>query len=187
MSLKLITTPSLMPITLAEAKAHLGVDLADDDTRITTMIGAATEAAEQATGRAIMPQVWELSLAQFPCAFALTKAPVASVTNLKYLDSTGVLHVLDPALYDLDNTDDYSAARVLPAYGTVWPVARCHPNAVTLRYQAGYADAAAVPDSIKSWIKLQVGAMFDNRSAEGGMQTYPLGFADRLLDRYKVY
>ena len=68
-----------------------------------------------------------------------------------------------------------------------WPAAREQINAVALRYVAGYATAAAVPESIKSWVKLQVGAMYENRQAEGSVQTYALGFADRLLDRYKVW
>ena len=46
-----------------------------------------------------------------------------------------------------------------------------------------------MPESIKSWIKLAVGSLYENREAErtanGAMVA--LGFADRLLDRYRVY
>ena len=49
------------------------------------------------------------------------------------------------------------------------------------------AAAANVPEPIKAWIKLQLGAMYENPSAEGTVQTYALGFTDRLLDRYKVH
>jgi hypothetical protein len=69
----------------------------------------------------------------------------------------------------------------------IWPGTRSQAAAVALRYVAGYASAAAVPESIKSWIKLQVGAMYENRQAEGARQSYALGFADRLLDRYRVW
>jgi hypothetical protein len=72
-------------------------------------------------------------------------------------------------------------------YGDTWPDTRAQINAVAVRYVAGYANAAAVPDSIKAWIKLQVSAMYENREAEGSVQTFKLGFADRLLDRYKVW
>lgn len=187
MALKLITPPTTLAVSLAEAKLHLRVDGTDEDTLITACIIAATEYAEQATGRAIMPQTWELTLDAFPAAFPLTRTPVASVTSVKYYDQDGVQQTLGTARYMLDNADDFGPAKVVPVYGDIWPATRCQTNAVALRYQAGWPDAASVPDSIKAWIKLQVGAMYENRQAEGAVQTYALGFADRLLDRYKVW
>lgn len=187
MALKLITPATELAVSLAEAKAHLKVDIADDDTLITAFIIAATELAEQATGRAIMPQTWELTLDAFPDAFELTRVPAVSITSLKYFDTSGTQQTLGSALYTLDNTDDFGSAFVVPVYSGVWPDTRAQINAVALRYVAGYAAAANVPDSIKAWIKLQVGAMYENREAEGAVQTYALGFADRLLDRYKVH
>lgn len=187
MSLKLITPAATLAVSLVEAKLHLRVDASDEDALITTFISAATEMAEQATGRAIMPQTWELTLDAFPVAFELTRIPVASVTSLKYWDTDGVQQTLGTMLYELSTASDFSAATVAPVYGATWPASREQINAVAVRYVAGWANAAAVPDSIKSWIKLQVGAMFENREAEGAVQTHALGFADRLLDRYKVW
>lgn len=187
MALKLITPATVLAVSLAEAKQHLRVDVSDDDTLITAMITAATELAEQATGRAIMPQTWELALDAFQDALEVTRVPAVSITSLKYWDKAGVQQTLSDALYTLDNADQFGPAYVVPVYGGTWPDTRDQVNAVALRYVAGYADAASVPESIKSWIKLMVGAMYENRQTEGTLQTYSLGFADRLLDRYKVW
>ena len=187
MALKLITPATELAVSLADVKAHLRVDTTDEDSLITAYITAAAELAEQATGRALMPQTWDLTLDAFPEAFEITRLPAASVTSLKYWDTTGVQQTLGTGLYTLDSTDDFGPAYVVPVYGGVWPDTREQINAVALRYVAGYATAANVPDSIKAWIKLQVGAMYENRQAEGAVQTYALGFADRLLDRYKVW
>ena len=187
MALKLLTAATGLAVTLAEAKAHLKVEVSDDDTLITAMIGAATDAAEQMTGRAVMLQTWRLTLDAFPCALALTRIPVASVTSLIYSDSAGASQLLAPGLYALDSADDFGPAYLVPAYGLAWPVARAEVNAVALTYVAGYANAAAVPEAIKSWIKLQVGAMYEHREAFADRQTYGLGFVDRLLDRYKTW
>lgn len=189
MALKLITAASALAVTLAEAKLHLRYTDDDADALITALITAATEAAEQAmAGRAVMPQTWELTLDAFPGAFELTRLPVASVTSITYAAAAdGTPTVLSSSASALDNADDYGSAWVAPAYGTSWPSARDQVNAVALRYVAGYANAAAVPESIKAWIKLQIGAMFENREAEGAVQTHALGFADRLLDRYKLW
>jgi uncharacterized phiE125 gp8 family phage protein len=187
MSLKLITAASTPAVTLAEAKLHLRVDGTDDDSLITAMVSAATQVAEQMTNRALSEQTWEITLDHFPCSFNLTRAPVASITSLKYYDIDGTLQTLASSAYVLDNSNDYGPARVTPAYMEIWPGARSQAAAVALRYVAGYATASVVPESIKSWIKLQVGAMYENRQAEGARQSYALGFADRLLDRYKVW
>jgi uncharacterized phiE125 gp8 family phage protein len=187
MALKLVTPATELVVSLADAKAHLRVDTTDDDALISAYITAAAELAEQATGRALMLQTWELTLDAFPEAFEITRVPAASVTSIKYWDADGDQQTLGTSLYTLDNADDFGSAYVVPELGGSWPGARVQINAVALRYVAGYATAAAVPESIKAWVKLQVGAMYENRQAEGAVQTYALGFADRLLDRYKVW
>ena len=188
MALKLITSASALAVSLVEAKAHLRVDTSDDDTLITAMITAATEAAEQATGRAIMPQTLELAQDEFTYAMVLTRVPVASITSIKYIDLDGAEQTLSGAAYTIDNADDFGPACVAPVYDTEWPDTRDQINAVKVRYVAGYANAAAVPESIKAWIKLQVGAMYENRESEvvDRGSVLSLGFADRLLDRYLV-
>ncbi|MDO9236001.1 MAG: head-tail connector protein [Aquabacterium sp.] len=188
MALRLITAPTALAVSVADAKAHLRVDGTDDDTLISAMITAAAELAEQATGRALMPQTWELTLDAFPAALQLTRLPAASVASITYADSTGTIQTLPSNLYALDNADDFGFASIVPAYASSWPATRDQINAVAVRYVAGYADASHVPESIKSWIKLMVGAMYENRAAEEvGNVSHPLGFADRLLDRYKVW
>ena len=186
MALKLITAASTFPITLDDAKLHCRVDTAADDALINALITAATELAEQKTGRALMAQTWELTLDAFPDAFELTRVPVQSVTSLKYYDEAGVQQTLSNALYTLDGADDHGFGYVVPAYAGAWPTSRGQINAVSLRYVAGYASAAAVPEGIKQWIRLMVSTMYENRELEATQQMHKMGFADRLLDRYEV-
>lgn len=192
MALKLITAPSTYPVTLAEAKLHCRVDIADDDTLITAFITAATEMAEQKTGRAIMTQTLELTLDAFPEAFELTRVPVQSITSVKYYDTTGTQQTLSNTLYALDAAEDFGFAHISPVYAGVWPDTRDQINAVAVRYVAGYADAASVPQSIKNWILLMVSTMYSNRETEAYSSravstTVQMQFVDRLLDRYVVF
>ena len=189
MALKLITAATSLAVTLAEAKAHLRVDSTDEDALVTALIHAATATAEQMTGRALMTQTWELTLDAFPDALELTRVPAQSVTSIIYADATGAATTLDNGLYALDSADDFGFAYIVPAYGTEWPTTRSQINAVAVRYVAGYADAAAVPVSIKSWVLLQVAAMFENRELEtgGSGSAVKLGFCDALLARYRVW
>ncbi len=190
MSLKLITGPSGLVVTLAEAKLHCKVDASDDDALITSLIYTACDAAEQMTGRALLSQTWELTLDAFPASFELTRLPVSAITSIIYQNTAGTLTTMSSSLYTLDASDDFGVAKVTPAYGTVWPSTKADVAAVKLRYVAGYASVADVPNAIKSWIKLQIGAMYENRSAEftgQGFASVKLGFVDALLDRYKVF
>ncbi|MFC5524021.1 head-tail connector protein [Polaromonas jejuensis] len=66
MALKLTTAPTAEPVTLAEAKAHLRVDVADDDLLITNLITAARVHAENVCRRAFVTQKWDLYLDSFP-------------------------------------------------------------------------------------------------------------------------
>jgi uncharacterized phiE125 gp8 family phage protein len=197
MPLKLIAPPDEEPISLDEAKLHLRVDGTEEDGLIAGLIVAARQGAEHLTGRALMPQTWELALDGFredgiDCpprhAYRITlpKAPLVDVTSIKYLDAAGEQQTLDLSAYAVD---DYSEpARVMPAYGTCWPEARCESNSVLIRYEAGYADADGVPQQIKQWMLLQIGAMYANRESMAAVASIvEMPFADRLLDAYRMW
>lgn len=189
MALKLITPSTVAnALDLTEAKLHLKVDGSDDDFLIQTMVGSACEMVEQLTGRALLEQTWELSLDSFPTYFELTRIPLQEITSIKYTDSAGVVQTMQSTDYTVSD-DDFDFAKVYPAYGTTWPSSRGDVGNVKVRFVSGYADAASIPESLRSWMKLSVGAQYENREAEvierGSVLT--LGFADRLLDRYKVW
>ena len=92
-----ITDASVQPVTLAEAKLHLRVDVADDDALITALITAARQRAEFITHRTLITTTWELSQDAFGCALRLQYPRVIAVSALTYLDSAGVLQTLAPS------------------------------------------------------------------------------------------
>ena len=102
MALKLITAPTVEPVTLAEAKLQCREDGNENDARITGMISGARHLAEQKTGRAMAPQTWELSADCFPAEFTLPMPPVVAVTSVKYTDEAGAEQTIDPANYKVD-------------------------------------------------------------------------------------
>ncbi len=181
------TQPVSEPVTLTEAKSHLNVTDSIDDTLITAFIKAAREQAEIMTSRALLPQTFTMVLDYFPydnslCCnedqlerrliqlggagpIRIPRAPLIGVDSIKYLDTSGTLQTLDPTLYAIDSQGDDEPVRVLPAYSKVWPATRVYPNAVTVQFQAGYANAAAVPEMIKLAIKQTLADWYENREA----------------------
>ncbi len=78
-------------------------------------------------------------------------------------------------------------ARLTPAYGATWPATRDQANAVLIRYEAGYADAASVPAQIKTWMLLRIGMLYENRESVSGMTLNELPYVDTLLEPYKIW
>ena len=181
--LKLHTAPAGLAVSLEEAKLHCKVDIDEDDDLITDMIGSATEECEHLIGSAIVEQKWQLSLESFTNPIRLERPPVTAVDSITYQDNTGADVVLDPSDYVL-TVSDFDAV-IVPVYGTSFPSARAVPESVRVVFTTGFEN---VPKAIKSWIKLRVGALYENREAWTlGKAIERNDFLDGLLDRYRTW
>lgn len=118
----------------------------------------------------------------------LDHCPLISVDSITYTDVDGVVQTLSPSLYKVDTVTE--PCRIVPAYGTTWPGTRNEINSVTVNYTCGYGTAAsAVPELIKSWMKMRIGAMYENREefATGrSIVAIEMPFMDGLLQNYRV-
>ena len=185
MPLKLITAPTVEPLTVAETKAHLRVTASDEDTAIGAYITAARQLAEQILGRALMSQTWEKTIDAFPTnEIELPWPPLVSITSVKYINTSSAQITLASTEYVIDS--DTEPGWLLLAVDKTWPATDDVANAVRVRYLAGYVDAAAVPGVIKSWLLLKIGELYANREASAERPAQAHGFADRLLDRYTI-
>lgn len=160
------SAPAVEPLTLAEAKLHLRVATGqtDEDSLISALIVAARRWFERRTNRQLVTATWRLTLDAFPLGcrpLLLPVAPVASVTSVSYVGNAGATYTLAATKYVVST--DREPARLMPAYGLVWPVARWVPDAVQVVFVAGYGVAAAVPDDIKSALRLVIGHLYENR------------------------
>ncbi len=204
MPLQLVTPPAGEPVSLAEAKQHLRVDGDDDDLLIGSLITAARQAAETKTGRQLITARWKLVLDAFPGpslmqsatgasfslpghAILLAKCPVQSAVSIEYLDMNGTTQVMPASDYVLDAACE--PARLTPAFGKTWPPTLPQMGAVSVTFDAGYGTASAVPEGLKSWIKLRVGSLYGHREEMSVLsrgRIDPLPFVDGLLDGFKV-
>ncbi len=184
----LVTGPAAEPVTLAEVKLHLRIDDNADDVLLGALITTARQHAENITRRSLVTQTWKLVLDNFPAGvITLDHAPVSSVSSVLYLDSDGVEQTLNAAGYKLDKITE--PCRLVPAYGTTWPSTREEINAVSITYSCGYGAPEAVPESIKRWMLLRLGALYENREevlSGRAITLAPLPFADALLSAYRL-
>jgi uncharacterized phiE125 gp8 family phage protein len=156
-SITLVTAPAVEPLDVAEAKARLGWGAEVDDAAVTAWIMSQRQRIEQILGRALINQTWDYTLERFPsCCSWLSKEDrgiaiplprLQSVTNVKYRDGSGSVQTLDPSVYRVIPGE---RGRVILTSGGSWPATECAPDAVTIRFVAGYgASAAEVPEPIK--------------------------------------
>lgn len=185
--IKVITPPTEEPITLEEAKANLRAIGADEDADIERMIRAARQMAEERLNRALMPQVLAFGADGFCSALRVPRPPMRQLDSITYIDTDGTAQVLPGAAYIVDGFAD--PPLITAAYGAPWPTTRAQTGAVVVQYQAGYDDAASVPEPIRQWMLLAINAFYEHRSAVAPEQTYalPEDFAKWLLQRYVVY
>lgn len=188
----LYSAPASEPITTAEAKTHLRVDISDDDTYIDTLVSAARQYVEQHTRRALITQTWDLWTDDFPDgdALPLGMAPLQSVTHVKYVDNTGATATMTATDYVVDSYDE--PGKIVLKGSAAWPSATLQEvNGVNVRFVAGYGTAStSVPQPILHAMKLLIGHWYENREqvVVTGAVPKSVPFAvESLLMPYRVY
>ncbi|UEM09020.1 head-tail connector protein [Bradyrhizobium barranii subsp. barranii] len=186
----LITAPDTDVLTRDEVKRHLRVDFDDDNDLIDGMTQAAVDQVDPAgggwLGRALRPQTWELQLAGFwqaDCcsddyplgAIVLPYPPLISIDSVTYLDSAGATQTLASVSgYRVLGQGSIKRQAIAPPFGQSWPATRNDAGSVKIRFTCGYpvanpdADPAVVdrlPAPVKAWLKLYIGALYQNRES----------------------
>ena len=188
---RLLMAPAAEPISLAEAITHLRAVAGQEDDLIQALVQAAREHVEDRTGRRLITQAWTGLYPRFPSDAAgleLPGPPLQSVEAIRYTVRDGTQSTLAPAVYAVDA--DSEPGRVLLKPDQAWPTDELRdPHPVEVDFTAGYGDAGSdVPSALRSYMKLLVGALYENReSVVTGMIVAEIGIADSLLVPYRVF
>lgn len=173
----LVTPPAVEPITLAQAKNHLRVDIADDDALIGILITAAREACEAFIHGSLITQTWRVSFDAFPenplDSIRIPIEPLQSVSSFKWWDQFFNLTTMTVATpgpgpflstdYILD-TDREPPRLVLPP-GNAWPGVSLWPvSPLQVTVVAGFgADGTHVPQSYINGMLMCIAHWYENR------------------------
>lgn len=157
--------PAAPLLTIADAKAHLRVDHADEDALISGLIDAAhahIDGYGGTLGRALITQTWTVDFPTFMNRMDIPLAPVQSAT-IQYYDSTNAQQTLATSVYAVltDGLGPYVDLK----YNQQWPQTYTRDDAVKITFVAGYgATAASVPAAIRAAMLLLISHWYDNRS-----------------------
>lgn len=213
-NLNLKTAPATEPITLQEAKDYLRVDHSDDDTLITSLIVTARQQAELFTNRAFITQTWQMFFECWPYrdsqrewepglftlpvnfnraqnSIEIPLPPLISVTHIKFYFEDGTDSTLDSANYQ-----ETKYTGVAPLKGKVTlndnvtiPTNLRNDDGIEIEYQAGYGNASAVPDQIKTALLEEIKFRYENRGVvcKDGSSQINSNIAEGLLNLFKIY
>jgi uncharacterized phiE125 gp8 family phage protein len=188
MKLALVTAPSGDVVSVSDAKAFARVDLADEDSLMTSLVAMATQnldGRDGLLGRALLTQTWAATFDRFHCNRPLhvPLPPCQSVTSVTYIDRNGATQTLDPASYRVAGIGTPDGATIEPALNAAWPDTAFFRDCITVTFVAGYGNAASsVPEAIKTAIKMHAGALFEGREIS---EVHP-GYFD-LIAPYRTW
>jgi uncharacterized phiE125 gp8 family phage protein len=169
MALILVTAPTVEPVSLVEAKAHLRVDIDDDDTLIAGLVTAAREYVERICRPqlALITQTWRLVLDDYPGnTIELRPYPLQSVTSIKTVDEAAAEATISSADYVVDTSS--SPGRVRLKSSASWPSTDLQElNGFQVTFVAGFGDlGASVPQAIRQAMLLLLGHWYENREPQ---------------------
>lgn len=213
MSVTVITPPDDL-VTAADAKAWQPVFATDAEARVTALLKAAQaqiEPPDGEIGRAFGMQTLEAQFESFPLCDLLAHGlrlpcpPLRSVVSVKYVDRDGVEQTFAVENYEAVGLGS-ARGGILLRSDRAWPLSACRPDAVRVRYTAGYAadDPQLMP--VKQAVVLAASHLrslgtqdlaLRSREIDGvGSRTWTVSevaqqlvhsTVDRLLQRYRVY
>lgn len=162
--------PETPVLTLEEAKTYLEHVDNDHDDMLHRLIAAATErfdGRDGLLGRALHPQTWEFVQPGFPPReIELPLPPTIEVLSVFHLDANREEQEL------IENEDfrvitgGWEGHVLVPAQERSWPVTAAEPDAVRIRFRAGYEPIngeSTVPEQIRLMIGLTVNTWFAHR------------------------
>lgn len=182
------SAPAVLPITLADAKAHLRVDGSDEDTLITSLIETATAHIERGYGLALITQGLTIIRDGWPDNWLVELAltPVQSVSTITIFEVDGGGIAFDAGHWF---ADIISHPPRIVLHGTApWPEPGRRANGIEIAVIAGFGDAPDdVPEPIRQAVLLLVAHWVERRepvSLETAGQDFP-GTVSALLNPFR--
>ena len=187
----LLTPPASAPVTPAEAKLALRIDDTQYDALLPGLLLAATDVAQQETGRLFIEQAWRIELADWPASTDVLPLYRPTAAAVSYWNGSSWVALSGSAFAFGPDAVTGNGTVIAPALNTSWPalgdIAIGPRVRIDLSAGVAAADAAQVPSGVRTFITALVGQMIQSPelSASATVQAHPL--LARLLDPWRLY
>lgn len=164
MALRLITAPTVEPVSIETAQTFLRVDSPADELLLESLLRSAREKGEELARRAFITQTLEQTFDAWPCDYkmVLWRPPLRTVVSVKYRDYTNVERSWTDYLVDANSEPGKIIFRSYPTEQLL------ESGAISVRFTAGYGNAPSdVPERIKQAILMLAGHWYETRDMGG--------------------
>lgn len=172
---------------------------AEDDI-LTALIQASREWVEHYTRRALLTQVWDYYLDEFPednyikLPFGNLQNAVGTAPVFTYKDSDGTDTTATVTTDYLVETNGEQIGKIVLPYNGEWPdypSGAAYPSKpIKIRFTCGWTAAASIPSAIRTAVKMVAADMYENREYQtvGSAQMYFTNrTVERLLASYRLW
>ena len=163
MGLVVTVQPAEEPVTLAEASLWMRYTGTLQNDIITALIAAARLDVESWTNRTMVTTTYEYYTDDLYDCIEIPTSTIGSVSAITYLDRDDAEQTLTSTLYKVDNKSIIN--KVFRDRDATYPEVLVQPNAVKITFTAGFGAASAVPENLKTVIKMRVAELFEHREA----------------------
>ena len=163
MGLVLTAAPTVEPITVGQAKAHLRIDHDEEDTFLTSLISTSRLQIEAALDLALITQSWSWRFDSWPGGHEvqLPLWPVQSVDTVRTACKCEAFLAKSADEFILDGTS--KPARLISKSGA-WPQPGIPALGIEIAFKAGFGDAANdVPEPIRQALLMLVAHWYEHR------------------------
>jgi uncharacterized phiE125 gp8 family phage protein len=186
MSLRLISESTTEPVSLDDVKQYLRLSTSDtsEDLVLAALVKTSRIYAETKTKRPYVAKTFRLTLDSFPDGGIELPYPplstVAGIVTVNYINSSGATAHMNSSSIVVDAESEPAMIFPSTADDNDWPDTNDVVNAVTIQYET----TCNPPENVKTWIKLKVGTLYENRQEFDSKPIYELkrDYIDGLID-----
>ena len=178
-----VLSEDVLAVTVAEVKESARTDSSETllDATIEGYIKAVQNRIERWAGITLFETQFRGYYDSFPVVMRIDKRPNIAVEKIEYIAPDGTLTELSPEIYQLQRFEKKS--NIFNADGKCYPTEISWTvDSVQVVVTAGWEDADAIPEDIKSAIKMCVVKMFQGDCGDNDILTKG---AIQLLKHYK--
>lgn len=160
-----VVAPTINVVSLDEVKLHLRIDHDDEDDMLQLLVDSVTsslDGVDGLLGRALATATYEATLTRWEEEIALPLPPLQSVESINVWGSDGLVLAVLPSDYIVIAGEVGSIRRTGL---NSWPTPFDRPDAITIRFVAGYGTAEEIPAPIRLAILQRIGTAYEQRES----------------------
>jgi uncharacterized phiE125 gp8 family phage protein len=168
MNISIISDSRNEPITVAEAKTHLRIDLSNEDIYIGKLIRSARESVERYCNISLTEKVIEQYFHTIGNKIMLPMPPLIEVTKFYYYNDAYTEYEMNNSIYKTITLNNLEESAIVLKGGNAWSTYTSQYG-IKLKLKVGFNSSSTltIPEELITEILNLVAYWYENRESEG--------------------